>query len=345
MTVERLSEAIRDKVILVTGGTGTVGQALVQRLLQHQPRAVRIFSRDENKQYFLKDEWSEDRRLRFFIGDVRERSRLTRSIEWADLIFHLAALKHVESCEYNPFEAIKTNIVGTQNVIDVALDHEVEKVIFSSTDKAVNPANAMGASKLMAEKLMVAANYYKGRRRTTFASVRFGNVLASSGSVIPTFMHRLRTGLPIEVTDPEMTRFVITMDESVDLLLDALLLCTGGEILVRKMPVIRIIDLAEVLLEINGLPADEQHLRIVGPRAGEKLFEEIVTAEESTRTLESGDHYVIYPQIAAEGGREWGGQPIPQGAYTSHTVKPLDKREIKDLLQRVSPEIFEKERQ
>jgi len=343
MTVQRLTEAIHDKVVLVTGGTGTVGQALVQRLLRCQPRAVRIFSRDENKQYFLKDEWSGDGRLRFFIGDVRERNRLTRSIEYADLIFHLAALKHVESCEYNPFEAIKTNIVGTQNVIDVALDHEVEKVIFSSTDKAVNPANAMGASKLMAEKLMVAANYYKGRRRTIFSSVRFGNVLASSGSVIPTFMHRLRMGLPIEVTDPEMTRFVITMDQSVELLLDALLLCVGGEILVRKMPVMRIIDLAEVLLEINGLPADDRHLRVVGPRAGEKLFEEIVTAEESTRTVELEEHYLIYPQLGAESGREGGGRPMARGAYTSQDVAPLDKQQIEEVLRRVTPEIFEGE--
>jgi FlaA1/EpsC-like NDP-sugar epimerase len=276
--------------------------------------------------------------VRFFVGDVRERERLTRSLEWAHLCFHLAALKHVESCEYNPFEAIKTNILGTQNVIDVALDHQIERVVFSSTDKAVNPANAMGASKLMAEKLMVAANYYKGPRATVFASVRFGNVLASSGSVAPTFVERIKLGLPIELTHPEMTRFVITLDESVDLLLAGLDLCRGGEILIRKMPIVRLIDLAEALLEMHGLPADERHMRVVGPRAGEKMYEELVTLEESTRTFDVGAYYVIKPQISHKPHAPGGGQPIPVRAYTSESAAPLSKREVRDLLRRALPD-------
>lgn len=333
---DRVGELVRDKVILITGGTGTIGVALIRRLLTYSPKAVRIFSRDENKQYFLKEEWSGAPNLRFFVGDVRDRGRLTRAMEYADLVFHLAALKHVESCEYNPFEAIKTNILGTQNVIDVAMDHEIEKVIFTSTDKAVNPANAMGASKLMAEKLMVAANYYKGKRQTRFASVRFGNVLASSGSVIPTFLHRLRLGQPIEITHPEMTRFFITLDESVTLLLDSLELCGGGDVLIRKMPVIRILDLAKALLARHGLPADERHLRIVGLRAGEKMFEELLTGEESARTFDLDGYYLIRPQIAVD-TQPPRGTPLPIAPFTSERGEPLSAPAIDELLTRLIP--------
>jgi FlaA1/EpsC-like NDP-sugar epimerase len=342
MTFAQAAESVRGKVVLITGGTGTIGVALARRLFELEPQAVRVFSRDENKQYFLKDQWSGQGNVRFFVGDVRDRERLTRAMEYCDLVLHLAALKHVESCEYNPFEAIKTNIHSTQNVIDVALDHQIEKVIFTSTDKAVNPANAMGASKLMAEKLMVAANYYKGRRRTMFASVRFGNVLASSGSVIPTFLHRLSCGLPIEVTHPEMTRFVITMDESVGLVLDALRLCGGGEILIRKMPVLRVIDLAEALLEIHGLPRDARYLRVVGPRAGEKMYEELITAEESTRTMDIGDYYVIHPQIREVRGPAGTGHPVAVRSYTSEQGPVMTKAEIRELLRRAMPSLFDK---
>jgi UDP-N-acetylglucosamine 4,6-dehydratase/5-epimerase len=338
MTSADLQPTIAGKVVLITGGTGTVGVALARRLLDLGADAVRIFSRDENKQYFLRDRWSHVPNVRFFIGDVRERDRLRRAMEYCDLVFHLAALKHVESCEYNPFEAIRTNIVGTQNVIDCALDHEIPRVVFTSTDKAVNPANAMGASKLMAEKLMVAANYYKGRRASVFSTVRFGNVLASSGSVIPTFIQRIKLGLPIEVTDPGMTRYVITMDEAVRLVLDTLTLCHGGEILIRKMPVLRIVDLAEVLLELHGLPTDETHLRIVGARAGEKLYEELITPEEAGRTVDIGDYFVVQPQIGSPG--EGDGKPLPPGAFTSESDPPLDKDGIRRLLRAVAPELF-----
>ena len=338
MAAETMRQLIRDKVVLITGGTGTVGVALAKRLFTYHPRAVRIFSRDENKQYFLRDQWAQHANVRFFIGDVRERESLKRAMETCDIVFHLAALKHVESCEYNPFEAIRTNIVGTQNVIDTALDHEIPQVVFTSTDKSVNPANAMGASKLMAEKLMVAANQYKGRRTSTFASVRFGNVLASSGSVIPTFVQRLQLGLPIEVTHPDMTRYVITMDESVDLLLDALTLCRGGEVLIRKMPVIRILDLAEELLALHNLPVDEKHLRIVGIRAGEKLHEELVTSEEAARTFDIGDYFVVQPQIG-ETDRP-AGKPLPPGIHSSEAGPLLSKEEIGDLLRATCPELF-----
>jgi FlaA1/EpsC-like NDP-sugar epimerase len=332
-----LDQAIRDKVVLLTGGAGTIGVALLQRLLQYEPKAIRIFSRDESKQYFLRDRCAHVRNLRFFVGDVRDRERLTRAMEYCDIVFHLAALKHVESCEYNPFEAIKTNIMGTQNVIDVALDHAIERVIFSSTDKAVNPANAMGASKLMAEKLMSAANYYKGRRRTVFCSVRFGNVLGSSGSVVPTFLHRLGQGQPIEVTHPDMTRFMIPMSQAIDLLLAALHLCTGGEILIRKMPVVRVIDLARTLLQRHGLPADDAHLRVVGLRAGEKMYEELITTEESARTFDLGDYYLIRPQIGAPAGKTRG-KPVAVQTYTSDGVAPLEIPALQALLETLAAE-------
>lgn len=337
MTDPHVAEQIRDKVVLVTGGTGTVGVALIRRLLALEPRAIRIFSRDENKQYFLRDRWSAHPNLRFFIGDVRDRDRLHRAMENCDAVFHLAALKHVESCEYNPFEAIRTNIVGTQNVIDTALEHEVDHVVFASTDKAVNPANAMGASKLMAEKLMVAANLYKGRRASVFNIVRFGNVLASSGSVIPTFQQRLDLGLPIEVTDPRMTRYVITMDQAVDLMLDALTLCEAGDVLIRKMPVLRIIDLAEALLGLRNLPCDQQHLRVVGTRAGEKLYEELITPEEAVRTVDLGDYFVVKPQIGADRPATET-ELISPDTYVSDRATPLEPSAVRELLRRAANE-------
>ena len=322
---------LHDKVIFITGGTGTIGQALIQRLLAYQPRAIRVFSRDENKQYFMRHRLTDMPVMRYFVGDARDPERLKRAMEDVDVVFHLAALKHVESCEYNPFEAIKTNIVGTQNVIDVAMYHNVERVVFTSTDKAVNPANAMGASKLMAEKLMIAADFYKGRRQTIFSSVRFGNVLGSSGSVVPTFLERIKGGLPIEVTDPGMTRFIITLGDSIELLLATLQCCSGGEVLIRKMPIIRIVDLAEVLLMMHGLPVDEEHLRIVGPRAGEKLYEELVTLEESSRTFDVGDYYLIRPHIGQGNGRT-DGQPIKIATYSSDSEASLDKETLRRLL-------------
>ena len=332
-------ELIEDKVVLITGGTGTIGGALVRHLLQHKPRVIRIFSRDENKQYFMKNDLQDSQPLRFFIGDVRDQERLERAMIDVDLVFHLAALKHVESCEYNPFEAIQTNILGTQNIINVALRHNVERVVFSSTDKAVNPANAMGASKLMAEKLIVAANYYKGRQKTIFSSVRFGNVLGSSGSVVPTIIDRIRCARPIEVTHREMTRYIITLEDSLDLLIAALRLCDGGDILIRKMPIVLIIDLAESLLQMHGLPVNKDTLQIVGSRAGEKMFEELVTLEESTRAFDLGDYYRIRPKI---GGQEKAGdpeKPIPVAAYTSDSGTRLNIKEIQELLQSAKIEI------
>ncbi len=319
---------------MITGGSGTVGYELVKALLPLRPKVLRIYSRDEQKQFYMREEFRSLANVRFLIGDVRDYPRLKRAMENIEIVFHMAALKHVESCEYNPFEAIKTNINGTQNVIDAALAAHAQKVIFTSTDKAVNPSNAMGASKLMAERLMTAAEASKGSRNTVFCSVRFGNVLGSSGSVIPTFVHRIKSGYPIDITDEGMTRFVISFRESLELILTACRDAGGGEIFVRKMPVVRIGDLAKALIEllVERGEAKAPPVNIIGPRAGEKLYEEIVTAEESSRTVDIGKYFVILPQIGNRECRFEGAEPIAPGAYTSMSENHLSVDQIKEMI-------------
>ncbi len=331
---ESFRSVIEGRTIMITGGSGTVGYELLKALLPLRPKVLRIFSRDEQKQFYLREEFRSLNNVRFFIGDVRDYPRLKRAMENVEIVFHLAALKHVESCEYNPFEAIKTNINGTQNVIDAALTAQVQKVIFTSTDKAVNPSNAMGASKLMAEKLMAAAEVSKGSHSTIFCSVRFGNVLGSSGSVIPTFVHRIKSGYPINITDENMTRFIISFKESLELILRACKDARGGETFVRKMPVVRIGDLAAALMEMLGEHKDfsAPPINIIGPRAGEKLYEEIVTEEESSRTVDIGSYFVVMPQIGERDCHIEGAKPIATGAYTSLSDAPLRVEEIKSLL-------------
>lgn len=290
------------KTILVTGATGTVGQALVERLLKYKPAAVRVYSRDESRQFDMAHRLSKHRNLRFLIGDIRDRERLERAFENVDIVFHLAALKHVGACEYNPFEAVKTNIQGTQNVLDSAIHNNVELVLFTSSDKAANPSNAMGASKLMAERLVTAANYYKGRRRTRFSSVRLGNVLGSRGSIIPLIVEQLRRQEAPTLTDPDMTRFVITLERIVDFILDCAPRMQGGEIFVPVMPTVTTPDLLQAIVNVyarqQGVPARKLRPRIIGARPGEKNYEELVTDEESHRTLLCKTHYMVRPLIA-----------------------------------------------
>ena len=327
---------IAGKRILITGGTGTVGREVIRRVLPLAPKVVRVFSRDETKHYHLQEQLREHANVRFLVGDVRDKDRLRMALENVDVLIHLAAMKHVESCEYNPFEAIKTNIIGTQNVVDAALDAGVARVVLSSSDKAVNPCNAMGASKLMAEKLMIAANHYKGARTTIFSGIRFGNVLGSSGSVVPRFIGRIRNGEPIEVTHEGMSRFVTSYSDAVELLMKALCCARGGEVFIRKMPVIRVIDLAEVLIDelgaLYGRP--EVPIRMIGVRVGEKLFEELYTSEESTRTVEHGDYYIVEPQLGERRRAIRGAAPVPIGAYSSDVEEPMTRTELRDLLYR-----------
>ena len=239
----------KNKHILIVGGTGTIGCALTKRILKDHPEVIRIYSRDEYKQFIMKEELNDATNLRFLIGDVRDKERLNRAMQDIDVVFNLAALKHVPSCEYNPFEAVKTNILGAQNVIESAMENGVRKLIYTSSDKAVSPTNTMGATKLLAERIISSSYYARGYSGTIFASVRFGNVIGSRGSVIPLFKKQIIENRYITVTEPEMTRFMMSSQEAIDLVLKAARIAKGGEVFVLKMPVIKLIDLAEVVIE------------------------------------------------------------------------------------------------
>ncbi|MFW9988897.1 MAG: polysaccharide biosynthesis protein [Candidatus Odinarchaeota archaeon] len=292
-----------NKLILITGGTGTIGVALTDYILaNYNPKRIRIFSRDETKQHDMRNKFNSLReKLRFFIGDIRDKERLIRAMKNVDIVFHLAALKHVLASEYNPFEAIKTNIIGIQNLIEVAIDNEIEKVIFTSTDKAASPCNTMGVTKLLGEKLITTANYYKGDSKTIFASVRFGNVLGTRGSFIPLVKDQIMENSPITLTHPDMTRYIMTIDKAIKIIFDSLTLSQGGEVFVPKMDSIRIIDLIEVLIEHFSekfnKSSEKIQIKEIGIFAGEKLYEELFSIEESERTYELNDMFIIFPQL------------------------------------------------
>ncbi|MBI2093457.1 MAG: UDP-N-acetylglucosamine 4,6-dehydratase (inverting) [Candidatus Omnitrophica bacterium] len=273
--------------ILLTGGTGSFGQEFVQRLLKaHNPHVVRIYSRDELKQHEMQSRF-QDKRLRFLIGDVRDKERLARAMRGVDIVLHAAALKQVPACEYNPFEAVKTNILGAANIIDAAIDCGVKQVLAISTDKAVNPINLYGATKLCAEKLFVQGNAYAGSSGTRFSCARYGNVVASRGSVIPILLKQRSEGT-VTITDRRMTRFWITLEQGVDFVLRCLELMHGGEIFVPKIPSMSIMDLVEAI-------APECRVAFTGIRPGEKLHELLVAADEARHTLEFEDMFVIEP--------------------------------------------------
>ena len=278
----------KNKRILVTGGTGSFGKHFCRLMLEkYQPKVIRIYSRDELKQHEMRIEFKDDPRLRFFIGDVRDGRRLQRAMEGVDLVIHAAALKQVPACEYNPFEAVKTNIHGAQNVIDGAIDAGVKKVIALSTDKAVSPVNLYGATKLCSDKLFVQGNAYAGKNRTRFSCVRYGNVIGSRGSVIPLFLQQKATGT-ITITDDRMTRFWITLDEAVELVVKGFHYMEGGEIFIPKIPSMRIIDLARAI-------APECEIKIIGIRPGEKLHEVLTDENEGRSTISYKGMYVIMP--------------------------------------------------
>ncbi len=280
-----------DKAILITGGTGSFGRLYVKTILErYKPKKVIVYSRDELKQYEMAQEFS-DPRMRYFIGDVRDRDRLTQAMKGVDHVIHAAALKQVPTAEYNPMECIKTNIHGAENVIHAALANEVEKVIALSTDKAASPINLYGATKLVSDKLFVAANNVAGGHRTRFAAVRYGNVVGSRGSVVPFFRKRISDGCDhLPITDARMTRFWITLQQGVDFVLKNFDRMQGGEIFVPKIPSVNVVDLARAMAP--GLPH-----KIVGIRPGEKLHETMCPADDSHLTLEFADHFVITPTI------------------------------------------------
>ncbi len=314
------------KIVLVTGGTGSIGSEIVREVLKLNPKSVRILDNNETGLFDLEHELKSDK-IRTFMGDIRDKERLLRAFEGVDIIFHAGALKHVPLCEYNPFDAVKTNIIGTQNVLNAALDRDVKKVIVISTDKAVNPINVMGATKLLAERLAISANYYTGYRDTVFSCVRFGNVLDSRGSVVPLFKSQIKKGGPVTITSPEMTRFIMGIPQAVQLILKAGAISEGKEIFILKMPALNIIDLAEVMVEefapVYGYNPQDIEIKIIGKRTGEKTYEELMTEEEIINASDQGELYVI------RYGKEVKEDDI---IYNSHSAPKLSKEEIKDIL-------------
>jgi len=289
------SHYLTGKKVLVTGGTGSIGSELVRQILRFEPEVVRIFSRDESKQYMLAQELDAGLRVRYLIGDVRDPGRLRRAFSEVDVVFHAAALKHVPSCEYNPFEAVQTNVVGTQNVINAAIDASVERIVAVSTDKAVNPCHTMGATKLLAEKLIIGTN--SSAECPVCCCVRFGNVLGSRGSLVPVINQQVAGGGPISITSVHATRFMMSIEQAAGLILKAGEAATGGEIFILKMPRLRVTDLIEVLVgraaPLCGRNAEEIPVRHIGMRPGENEHERLISDEELARTLELEDMFMV----------------------------------------------------
>lgn len=316
--------------ILITGGTGSFGKAFIEYALENlNPKKIVIFSRDELKQYEVRMKFNNDPRLRFFVGDIRDQHRLMRAMHNIDYVVHAAALKQVDTAEYNPFEYVQTNIIGSQNVIEASIDTGIKKVVALSTDKASSPLNLYGATKLAADKLFQTANHYAAGYETRFSVVRYGNVMGSRGSVIPFFKDLAAKGESLPITDERMTRFWITLPQAVQFVVDSFDQMVGGELYVPRIPSMRILDLVEAVA-----PGSKTHT--VGIRPGEKLHEEMISEDDSRRTLLLGDRYVILPTIA-----EWGfvapeGDEVPDGfAYRSDSNDQwLNVEELRDLIEK-----------
>jgi FlaA1/EpsC-like NDP-sugar epimerase len=291
---------LKKKRVLVTGACGTVGRELIRQLLEGQHVAELIaLDNNESALFFLEERFAAHPHASFFLADVRDRDRLSDKMKGIDWVFHTAAFKHVLQCERSPFEAVQTNILGVQNLIYAAIENNVERVVFTSSDKAVNPTNVMGTSKLMGERLITAANCNLRGEGPILTSTRFGNVLGSRGSVIPIFREQIRRGGPLTLTDPEMTRFIMSIEQAVALVIDSGLLCRGGEVFVTKMPAIRIQDLAQVMIEelapAYGYQAQNIEIKTIGHKPGEKLYEELLNLEETRRSWELSRYFVVLP--------------------------------------------------
>lgn len=301
-----------NSTILLTGGTGSFGQKFTEIMLEkYKPKIIRIFSRDELKQWEMQKKFNDNLHLRFFIGNVRDKNRLERAMDGANIVVHAAALKQVPSCEYNPFEAIKTNVLGTQNVIEGAINHNIEKVMAISTDKAVSPVNLYGATKMCMEKLFIAANSYVGERKTKMSCARYGNVIGSRGSLIPLLKKQKASG-PITITDKRMTRFWITLEQGVEFVIRCFDMMHGGEVFVPKIPSMKITDLANAV-------APDCKIKYIGIRPGEKVHESLITEYEARHSLEFDDFFVIEPEHLLWKREKWtGGKPLPEEfRYTS----------------------------
>lgn len=328
-------ENFAGKQIMITGACGTVGAELLRQILPHGPNRVVCVDNNESMLFFLQQTYVNDKRVECYLTDIRDARELTIRMKHIDIVLHAAALKHVGLCEDSPVQAIRTNIDGTQNVIDAAITNDVERVLFTSSDKAVNPTNVMGTSKLMGERLMTAASQSKGSAKTIFASTRFGNVLGSRGSVLPLFRQQIAEGGPMKLTDPEMTRFIMTLDEAAKLVLRSVWMAEGGEVFVPKMPIARIKDIA-VAVRDTVAPDSDVKIEVIGAKPGEKLYEELMNDEEVRRTFELDDYFVVLSAFAPKDATVY---PLIEGRntadrpYNSSIETPMSRDAVKTWLQ------------
>ncbi len=330
--VTDLKRVLRDKTVLVTGGTGSFGEEVVNKLLSYNPKRVVVFSRDEKKQFDMNNKFNNDR-LRFIIGDVRHRQSIEHALHGVDMVFHAAALKQVPNCEFFPTEAVQTNILGSFNVINAAIDNGVKNLVLLSTDKAVYPVSVMGMSKALAERTMIAASRQE-RGKTTLSGTRYGNVIYTRGSVIPFFVNQMKARQPLSVTNKDMTRFMMSLDDSVDLVLFALVNGKNGEIYVRKSPAATVGDIAQALVELFKY---KKGIKYIGIRPGEKTHETLISSEELRRTSDMGNYYKILPELPNIDPREYffkgeNRLDIPVEGYTSANTVRLTVQGVKKLL-------------
>jgi FlaA1/EpsC-like NDP-sugar epimerase len=336
-----MKEFFLGKVILITGAAGSVGQELVRQLLMYSPGEIRAVDNNETELFLLGEHYRHTQKLNAYLGDVRDGRKMENLCAGVDVIFHAAALKHVGLSEYNPFDAVQTNILGVKNIIQAAMCQRVKRVIFASSDKAVNPTNVMGTSKLMGERLITAANIVNANGHQIFSSVRFGNVIGSRGSVVTILGDQIRRGAPLTITDIEMTRFFMTLQEAAHLVIEACTLACGGEVFVTKMPVMRILDLAQGMIEllapVHGFDPHDIEIQFIGARSGEKLYEELLSTEEMGRTVEFKKVFVILPALRSfyqnitYSYKDETSRPVHR-PYISSQENPLTVEEIKNFL-------------
>lgn len=329
----------QDKIILISGSVGTVGSEILRQVSKYNPSEIRLLDNNESGLFMQIQSNGFNLPVVPILGDIRDAGKLQMAFQGVDVIFHCAAYKHVGLCESNPFDSVRTNVIGTQNVLKAALASGVKRLVYTSSDKAVNPTNVMGTSKLLAERVVTAASgqSWRNREQMVFSSTRFGNVLGSSGSVVPIFVDQIRNGGPVTVTHKEMTRFVMTVEEAADLVLKSSLLSCGGEVMVTKMPVIRIVDLAEVMIDLLapafGHKRSDIGIAYIGVKPGEKLFEELMTEEEAPRSCELPELFSVLPAFRANGKNEVFSYPDVLStevtdAYISNTQRPLSKEAL-----------------
>lgn len=321
------SSYFTNKTILITGGSGSIGTALVDAILKTNCKSIRIMSNNEHELFLIKQKYGENSKLRFFLGDVRDRERTRLATNGADIVFHAAALKHVPICEYNPFDAVQTNVIGTQNMIESSIESNVEKFVFISTDKATSPLSTLGATKLLAERLTIASMAYGFSSNTIMYCVRFGNVLGTRGSVFKIFYDQIQDRKPITLTSKEMTRFIMTTKEATELILSTIGIAKGGEIFILKMLVIKIIDFAKAMIEVFGKGNDFK-IKEIGIRENEKIHEELISEEEALRTREIDSMFVIPPYYS----KDYNKFPKLKSRYSSDSVEPVTIEKIKELL-------------